>query len=701
MQYNPPAYYRPYSPENDGNTESDDYSDSSSDDKSDAGGPKFNTTGVQEKYEKDGVISAYSPMIEGLEVQQTPTLQSTQPPSQPSVNISQPPLYISNPTKRQTSLLSVRSKDRNKTLYPTPFQFSLNTPRVYKNISQIQCVQITFPNIANYVIDLNVYGGKITSLIKQSYTTPAELILIQNCEYCADPKIAGNSFGIHEYVINSASPPEYVRHAISVPAGSYNPSQLVAELNRRTNRTPPFNIISLGNFTTTFNTTLDISCLFNEGGTYLYNTLDGSFKANPTKDDIIVNYYPKSYKKYGSALLANEAFVAYHYPSLKEAVMNPIDRLFLAKGVYTDDQLMSLVVCTFQGFASAIYLSLCQANEAYLLGIRRKHTFEYNLLNQYDWYYDSKADRIGLRVSRLNLSIRKDIEKQRQILVIQALVTPGGTYAAQFAYVNTALTAYVFAKYGAIFPNPYLTATTFLSEHTVCPVVLDMKSSFLYQGSPFASASAGSCCKAIQSIIAGAFEFMPPNYPNTLGKKMGFGVAEFVVNGSILADECPFPNHNLYIQLDTSRPLNRMDVISEEERMTTVPTAISNYKGASIIGNPSTLPASLFSIIDYQSNAPQGESNAVLGKILFTDQPCMGISQTMIQNPVRFKPYYGKMDKFVFNILLDDQLIPLNSLLPYPIPCVEWDAVFQIDEQVNTLSDADSSHVPTVPSQRI
>ena len=861
MQYDHPSYYRPYSPGHNANTP--DSSDDDSIDTSDSDdSPEFNTSNRQIMFQRDATISAYA------------TYQQT--------SYTSSPLYFNNPTKKQTTLLSIRSKDRNVTTFPTSSYFTLNTPRIYKDISQIQCVQITYPNFINWIFDLNIYTEAISSYISKSFSTTGSVISSGAC--CMNLAIAGNSFSINEYVLNTANTDYYVTHVISIPQGGYTPIQLVAELNRRTNTIPPFNLISYVDFRNAFYATNDISFLFNEGGLYLYNTLSGTFTINPTKDTIISNYYPLSYKKYGMVPTERDIFVAYYYPALKESIINLKDRQFLNYATYTQGQAISSVILTFQGISSQVYFDLCSSNVSYLDKIRRKYTFEYNLLNQYDWNYNPTADRIGLNVVYLNQSIRNDIEKQRMCKFNQAL-SYAGISASQFSYLNTLAaqngavvtdlldtlnTSYattlgipygiynlstlaevssvistmnpalltppgqttdnyeyliqlatgqinvspcsgsppttspmnygcirqidlisdavavaggcpsgyntnycssllslnassimsqitfgnnyicnyagsnittsnfstfystfhsyastymnqmltistvnsianisfaqqIYNKYGNLIPNTYLTPSTFLSGAATGPVLLDMMTPIIYQSGPFIQSSNGvSCnmiesCNAINNIVSDVLSYMPSNYPNTLPVKMGFGVGEFIVTNNIIAECCPFQKHNLYLQLNIDRQFNRMDVISEQEHLTTSPETFINYISISTVGGSTISVTTPVSTISFNTNAAIGESNIVLGKILFSDQICPvgGVSQTMIQNPVRFKPALGKLDKLEFHILLDDQLIPLEDIIP-PTQCMEWDAVFQIDEQISVLPDIGTTRTPSV-----
>jgi len=75
-----------------------------------------------------------------------------------------------------------------------------------------------------------------------------------------------------------------------------------------------------------------------------------------------------------------------------------------------------------------------------------------------------------------------------------------------------------------------------------------------------------------------------------------------------------------------------------------------------------------------------------------------GISQTVIQNPVIFENTLGKLDRLDFKIYYDDRAItPAWLYLPFMLNLDEWNATFQIDEQVYFPNpDMGWSHIPTI-----
>jgi hypothetical protein len=96
------------------------------------------------------------------------------------------------------------------------------------------------------------------------------------------------------------------------------------------------------------------------------------------------------------------------------------------------------------------------------------------------------------------------------------------------------------------------------------------------------------------------------------------------------------------------------------------------------------------------TNETTGQTKLVLGKILMTGLTFLGVSQTIIQQPAVFTPPIGKLDKLEFNMLLDDGT-PLADVFPFNYDATNWDAVFQIDEEVATIDRTELTEKPTVP----
>jgi hypothetical protein len=99
------------------------------------------------------------------------------------------------------------------------------------------------------------------------------------------------------------------------------------------------------------------------------------------------------------------------------------------------------------------------------------------------------------------------------------------------------------------------------------------------------------------------------------------------------------------------------------------------------------------------SNDTTGQVKMVCAKILMTGVGDTGISQTVIQNPSLFENTLGKLDKIEVKIYYDDQdMTPAWLYQPYYIDLTEWNATFQIDEEIGFANRATGwGYKPTIP----
>ena len=65
-----------------------------------------------------------------------------------SMDTTKDMVYLDPPKTTKTSLFSLKSSNRDKKSYPTPYNFQIKLPRVYKNVTKFQLVQLSFPNSA-------------------------------------------------------------------------------------------------------------------------------------------------------------------------------------------------------------------------------------------------------------------------------------------------------------------------------------------------------------------------------------------------------------------------------------------------------------------------------------------------------------------------------------------------------------------------
>jgi hypothetical protein len=94
-----------------------------------------------------------------------------------------------------------------------------------------------------------------------------------------------------------------------------------------------------------------------------------------------------------------------------------------------------------------------------------------------------------------------------------------------------------------------------------------------------------------------------------------------------------------------------------------------------------------------------GQLKFVAAKILMGAVGDSGLSQTLIQNPSIFENTLGKLDRLSFKIYYDDpNLTPAWLLVPFQYDINEWNATFQIDEEVGFINQHPSwTDVPSLP----
>lgn len=395
-------YYKPYISEEE--VDSDEESVTSSDTEFDTAarglddpryaiirstGPAFNTINEQLLYQKgNGLGSTYIPETHS--------------------NSSKSPLYTDPKKTIQTTLFSFKSSNRDKRVWPTSSDFEIKLSRPYKNVTQIQLVQVTYQYFINTVVDSSGFLSTIITYLSSIGFTDAS-----ECLCCFHPASVQNSIGITEIgrtnPVNSSQP---LTHIITVRPGKYDGNLLIQEMDYQMNKTPPFNIIPYKDHRQQFRTTKNLLHLFNEHGRYFNNRATGEFMTLSSKRDIHNQYYPESFVHTHNQPNEHEVFVAYYYPVLKEAMMSIYDHMFLDLLGNSYSTMYTRTVQHFEGLDSPLYYSLCSSNLPYLSKYRDQHTFKYNPIHQYDWYYDPGTKQNTVKHHILHPSIQRDITNQ-------------------------------------------------------------------------------------------------------------------------------------------------------------------------------------------------------------------------------------------------------------------------------------------------
>jgi hypothetical protein len=415
MQYNPPSYYAPYQ------SEGEDSGEDSGDETS-----SYGSSGSELSEQSREVDPRYAIIRASGGVFDTSTKQLMYHKGEGGgdeyVNLSPTAntnslLYTSTTKNVQSTLFAIRSADRDKTVYPTSSYFQLKLPRPYKDVTQVQLVQLSYPYFVNVIQDPS---GIIDSVIQYISTNYVDISL-NDCSGCFNSSTMSAGFGFEEIGRVNPSNGEQLTHLMKIRSGGYNAPTLANELNQQMNKTPPFNMISYADHRTTFMSTKGLDHLFNEPGHFFHNRSSDTFLEAPTKAAIMKQYFPDSNLLTGSTPTEQEAFVAYYYPVLKEAFVSPIDSLYLDFVGFPREILNQRIVEHYEGLNSPLYYNLCLENRVYLDKVRRTHTFEYNPVNQYEWSFNRQTNRMEVRFDKLHPSLTKEIHAKNDFFYSSAL----------------------------------------------------------------------------------------------------------------------------------------------------------------------------------------------------------------------------------------------------------------------------------------
>jgi len=699
-----------------------------------------------------------------------------------SMDTTKDMVYLDPPKTVKTSLFSLKSSNRDKKSYPTPYNFQIKLPRVYKNVTKFQLVQLSFPNSAANLTQTAIFTSSLVATLLEKgipSTCISTCINVLNCTTQA------NTIGIIEAGrVNDAGDPLLVTLALS--DGTYNNKQIAQELTTKANRTPPFNIITYEAFRDVFMNTRDILVLFNEPGDSFESDATLRRFGTHTKEDIMNTYYSQQHVDSLPVITETIAFNAYYYPILKEVLATQRALPFLQVGSSTFDEVYQQVMGGFLGLDSAVYEQVCRLNQGALDVYRRHLTFELRNINKYIWSYNESDRRFRSVHDTLHPSLQREFKRKYADIVGQQLaahdlqshsipllkkdvicyaslykhlelnlstvlnhyhmvsgyryqggvehVTTESTFhmddlhadeafTTMFAYQSTigriygnyggmgmtftnfldyhsSLSGYydlhqrvtqtlssfhghvqadyhdyVSTKYTGVLPDQTIQTQSYTSQQSL-PVSFIAKSLFLPGQSVAGLAQAAPedcsaiCCAVIQDLVNSWYSTLPVDTAiRGLNYRMGLmsnTVGHFNLLSSI-ADITSTGNTNFFIQMNTEYGFNNMDIGMKE-----------NYA---------------------VSNETTGQVKLMAAKILMGAIGDTGLSQTVIQNPVVLDVPLGKLDHLDFKIYYDDdQLTPAWQYLPFTLEINEWNATFQIDEEVSFANrESGWGQLPTIP----
>ena len=721
-------------------------------------------------------------------------------------------VYLDPPKTIRTTLVSIKSVNRDKFVWPTPYNFQLKLPRVYKNVTKFQLVQMSFPNNAGNSSDAN---SLITSTIVRDFLIagiPPSCIM--SCISVLDCNPGPTTSALIEQGRLAYDNGPLL---ISLSIGSqYNSTKEMAqELTFKANSTPPFNLITYEDFRDAFMNTRDISLLFNEPGDHFHSKLTNIRYNAHTKNDIMNVYYSQIHIDSFPIITEKIAFNAYYYPILKEAIATNRAEPFIQTGHFTYSQIANLVLIHFDGLDSDTYYKICFLNKHTLDSYRKNHTFQYRNINKYIFSYNEHAQKSNIIHNTLHPSLQREFTNRLNMITLQQLglaridshkfnqlksrfaydsaiykhleinlssilgnyhfVTnykyDGGFYhstsqstfhaisdlhqddnfTSMFSYtscigglygnyVGEIMTfnsfldyhkslstyhhiiqstsifmssvngkiysnyhSYISTKYHNILPESMIKNKTYLTLQSV-PVSFIPNQSVYIPGESYSpinnipnsntnvnsiiepltipdsntsklmrtddSGCGAICCSTIRNVINSWYSCLPTNLViNTLQYRLGlinilpnnFSLISTVVNITSTG------NTNLFMQINEEQNFNNIDVTMPENYMIT--------------------------------NDTTGQVKMFCAKILMGAVGQTGLSQTVIQNPSIFDTPLGKLDKLNIKIFYDNQtLTPAWLYQPFFLDITEWDATYQIDEEVGYANRQTGwGYKPTIP----
>ena len=327
-----------------------------------------------------------------------------------------------------TSIVMLNSRDRDRSVYPTPANVTLRLPRVYTNITSMQVIQM---KLLSSFLYFRAEKNNICMTI--------------------------NEFGriLYNY-LNQAEGPLNVQKCIR--EGTYNINTLIAELTIQLNTPPIFFDYPGGfnQFVPLFVSTGDFGYAFNYPGDYFYDSLNRTYTAAPTRAFIITRYWATTTLGFTPSL--KQTKVAYYYPVLREYVLDPeygIDKLntnINTSALLPNQTIYTRIVYGFEGVNDIIIQQMIDVNVNLLDIYRSAHTFRQSLINRYVVNYETFNNRIYIQSPSLNTSLVNLLNTQYQIFLAQQLTNYGlstTTYATLQA-LNSALLSVINAMYDYI-----------------------------------------------------------------------------------------------------------------------------------------------------------------------------------------------------------------------------------------------------------
>ena len=345
--------------------------------------------------------------------------------------------YLPPPKGTRTSLISIKSSNRDKNVYPTPYNFKIKLPRTYNDVVKIQLQQMSFPNNMPGSTGLSLFAS---TLVQRLLDQGIPSTCINTCVNTMNYTTGANGLAIMELGRTNGNGAPLVT-TIGLPDQVFTNQQLVSELTFQANSTPPLNIIEYSTFYDVFTNTRDVSALFNEPGSNYGSRINQHRYGPHTKDNIMNTYYSQQQIDKCAIITDQIAYNAYYFPILKEIMATQMGQPFLQTNGQPFSEIVRRTMGPFEGLASDFYYQICSTNQTILDSYRPNLTFELRNVNQYTWSYNDKNRTFTTIHDTLHPSIRRDFTNTSNQYLTQELSANGLTMRS-FQTLKTNRTAY-------------------------------------------------------------------------------------------------------------------------------------------------------------------------------------------------------------------------------------------------------------------
>lgn len=360
----------------------------------------------------------------------------------------------------KTSLITLASRDRDRSIFPQPTFCSLMLPRVYQNVKSFQISQISLLSAFYY------------------FRTDKENLLIEIEE--KDRLV----YDINNQPVKTSPTGSFIKNILdtTIRPGTYSINSLLQELATRLNAPPTYYDFANGisDFNSLFQISGDLSVNFNYPGDFFYNTLTKAYLTAPTRQQIATVYFQSQYAPASVNYTAQQVQVAYYYPVIRDAILDSNTSLtfdWTSTQLPSGTDMITYISYQFTGIDDPVIFDLIQKNRGNLDLYRLYNTFRYRPINKYTVTLDSNTNRITISCPSLNQSLVNllnskynsflnaqlqyyNLTPQQYTNSATALAQQVGVFQDMYKYLEIQLATYMGISRGTFTKEYYLQLST-------------------------------------------------------------------------------------------------------------------------------------------------------------------------------------------------------------------------------------------------